>query len=107
MAGGLGDMARRVKMPDGRESLNDPRVLPGVLHLYSLGYRNYMLYGVERWIAKRGNVPVFRRKISELRAEMDRLRRDRPDGWEDLSRRYEDAVDGLGELVKKSDKAEP
>lgn len=102
---GLGDMLRRVKTPDGIPSLNDPRTIPGVLHLYALGYRNYMLYGVERWIALKANIPIFRKKSAEVRSEIERLRRDRPEGWEDLSRRYEDATDGLRDLIEKSEKA--
>ncbi|MHC4505757.1 MAG: hypothetical protein ACYTFI_20830, partial [Planctomycetota bacterium] len=104
VVGGLGDMLRRVRTPDGVPSLNDPRVMPGVLHLYAIGYRNYMLYGVERWIAFEENLPAFRGKVDELRTEIGRLRRERPEGWEDLSRRYEDAVGGLADLIEKSEK---
>jgi len=101
----LGDLLRRVKLPDGRPALNRPDVLPAVLHLYALGYRDYMLYGVERWIASKSNISLFRDKIAELRTETERLRRDKPNGWKDLSRRYEDAIAGLGRLIEKAEKA--
>lgn len=101
----LGDLLRRVKLPDGHPGLNRPDVLPGVLHVYALGYRRYMLYGVERWIALKSNIPLFRKKSHELKSEIERLRRDRPDGWEDLSRRYEDAIEGLSGLVEKAEQA--
>ena len=103
--GDLGDLLRRLKAPDGEPSLNRPDVLPAVLHLYALGYRNYMLYGVERWITLKRNVPAFARKVDELRTEIERLRRDKPRGWRDLSRRYEDAVGGLTDMIEKARKA--
>lgn len=98
----LGDMLRRVKTAEGLPSLNDPRVLPAVLHLYALGYRNYMLYGVERWITRTENVPAFRGKVRELTSEIGRLRRSRPAGWTDRSRRYADAIAGLEDLIEQS-----
>jgi len=100
----LGDMLLRVRTPDGIPSLNHPRIIPGVMHLYALGCRDYMLYGVERWIAREENIPAFRRKIDELKTEIKRLQRDRPEHWLDRSRRYQDAVKGLDELLKKSEK---
>lgn len=103
VVGSLGDMLRRMKTTDGKPGLNDPRVLPGVLHLYALGYRNYMLYGVERWIAEKQNVPAFRQKVAELRTEIRRLEHRKPEGWADLVHRYEDAIDGLGELIGRSE----
>ena len=105
VVGSLGDLLRRVRLPDGKPSLNRPDVLPGVLHVYALGYRNYMLYGVERWITLKANIPAFRNKMDELKTEIERLRRDRPEDWEELSRRYEDAIDGLRNLIEKSEKA--
>ena len=99
--GYLGDTLRRIKTSGDVPSLNDPRAMPGVLHLYALGCRDYMLYGVERWIASADNIPVFRKKIDDLKTEIERLRRDRPDRWQDRSRRYQDAIEGLQELLKK------
>ena len=104
VVGSVGDMLRRVKTPAGLPSLNDPRILPGVLHLHSLGYRNYMLYGVERWISRKENIPAFRGKAKELTSEIERLRREKPAGWADLSRRYEDAIVGLEVLIQQSQK---
>jgi len=93
--GDLGDLLRRVKLSDGRPALNDPHVMPALLHLYGIGYRNYMLYGVERWISYKENVPAFRKGIERLQTEIKRLKTERPVGWQDLSRRYADAVEGL------------
>jgi len=102
--GGLGDLLRRIKMPDDRPALNHPQVLPAILHLYAIGYRNYMLYGVERWISYYENVPAFRKKIQQLRYEIESLSREEPTGWQDLSRRYQDAIDGLNELIDRTEK---
>ncbi len=104
---GLGDTMRRIKADDGTEALNDPEVLPGVLNVYTIGYRNYMLYGVERWITYKKNIPAFRAKVDELTAEIARLKRDKPDGWQDLASRYADAVEGLKALIDKAEKLKP
>jgi len=101
----LGDTLRRIKLPDGRPGLNHPDVLPGLLHVYALGYRDYMLYGVERWIAYRANAPAFRKKVEALNAEIERLRRGKPEGWADLCGRYADAVEGLKALIEKAETA--
>jgi sialate O-acetylesterase len=101
--GSLGDLLRRVKMPDGRPALNHPQAVPAVLHLYGIGYRNYMLYGVERWISYNDNVPAFREKVRQLRSEIQRLHREKPERWQDLSRRYGDAIDGLNELIDRTE----
>jgi hypothetical protein len=98
----LGDALRRIKMDDGAPSLNHPDAMPGILNLYSIGYRNYMLYGVERWIARPQNVPDFQSKIDELENRIEQLRRDKPGNWPDLVGRYEDAIEGLRQLVQKS-----
>jgi len=101
MVSHLGDLLRRIKLPDGSSSLNDPEALRAVLHLYSIGYRNYMLYGVDSWIRKPQNLPVFRAEIQRWQGEIERLRRERPGGWQDRVGRYEDAIQGLGELVAR------
>ena len=106
VVGNLGDLLLRVKKPDGRDNLSDPQVLPGVLHLYALGCRNYMLYGVERWIGRPENVPAFRGEIKRLKAEVARLRHDEPEGWADRSRRYEDAIKGLNVMIERLGAAE-
>jgi sialate O-acetylesterase len=102
--GSLGDLMRRVKMADGRPALNDPRVLPALLDLYAIGYRNYMLYGVERWISYTENVPAFREKIRQLENEIQRLKHEKPAGWQDLTRRYQDAIEGLKQLIVAAEK---
>ncbi|MBL7134625.1 MAG: HEAT repeat domain-containing protein [Phycisphaerae bacterium] len=104
---GLGDTMRRIKADDGTEALNDPQVLQGVLNVYAIGYRNYMLYGVERWITYRKNIPAFRAKVDELTAEIKRLQKDKPDKWQDLSARYGDAVEGLKALIDRAEKLKP
>jgi sialate O-acetylesterase len=103
----LGDTMRRIKLDDGTEALNSPDVLPGVLNLYAIGYRNYMLYGVERWIAYGKNVPAFRAKIDELTAETDRLKQEKPEGWKDLAARYADAIEGLRAVIDRAEKEKP
>jgi len=103
--GDLGDALRRIKMDDGDPSLNHPDVLPGVLNLYSIGCRNYMLYGVERWIARPQSIPAFQAEIEELHGRIVQLRGDKPDDWQDLVARYEDAIDGLTQLVERIHKS--
>jgi hypothetical protein len=96
----LGDTMRRVKF-NGREAMNSPDVLPGVLNLYAIGYRNYMLYGINQWVAYPENVPAFRAKVDELTAEIKRLEKDKPEGWQDLVGRYSDAIDGLKKMIDR------
>jgi len=103
----LGDTMRRIKTADGREALNAPQVLAGVLNVYAIGYRNYMLYGVERWITYKKNIPAFRAKVDELTVDIGRLKRDKPDRWKDLTARYADAVEGLNALIDKAEKQKP
>jgi hypothetical protein len=62
-----------------------------------------MLYGVERWISYRENLPAFREKTQQLRQEIQSLQREKPEGWQDLSRRYRDAIDGLNELIERTE----
>ena len=100
----MGDLFRRIKLPDGRQALNDPQVLSALLHIYGIGYRRYMLYGVEHWTSYKENIPAFRKKIMELRSEIKNLKRAKPEGWRDLSRRYEDAINGLNEWISRAEK---
>lgn len=103
----LGDALRRIKMKGAdRPSLNSPDALPGVLNAYAIGYRDYMLYGVERWISEPENIPAFRAKIDELTAEIRRLKKDRSPGWEDRAARYADAIDGLKAMIANIEKQE-
>ena len=62
-----------------------------------------MLYGVERWILYNQDVPAFREKIRQVRHEIHDLDRERPEGRQDLSRRYRDAIDGLNELIDRTE----
>jgi len=95
----LGNTLRRMDL------LSRPDIFPGVLNLYALGCRNYMLYGVERWIAVPANVPAIRKKIEQLKGRIDRLGRDKPIDWLDRKRRFEDAIPALEQLLRKIEKA--
>ena len=102
VVGSLGDMLRRVKLPDGKKALGHPQVLPALLHLYSIGYRRYFLYGVWHWIEPKDYLPLLAREIPRLRGEIQRLQREKPARWRDLSRRYADAIDGLQAAIAKA-----
>jgi len=105
VVGGLGDMLRRVQVTGGKKALGHPEVLPAVLHLYSLGYRNYFLYGLWRWIDLQENLPVLRKEIDRLEGEIKRLRKEKPDRWADLSARYADAIDELRNVIADAAKS--
>ncbi len=92
----LGNTIRRMDI------LNDPKILPGVLNVYSLGCRQWMLYGVERWIANKQNRPIFADHIKRWKAAAAKLRKSKPAGYQDRARRYDMAVDGLERLIRKS-----
>jgi sialate O-acetylesterase len=100
VVGGLGDLLRRLEAADGHKALGDPKVLPAVLHLYSLGYRKYFLYGLWRWIDVKGSIPVLRQEIERLEGEIKRLRSDKPERWDDLSSRYADAIESLQGVIE-------
>jgi len=98
----LGDMLRRVQLPGGkRKALDHPEVMSALLHLYGLGYRNYFLYGVWHWVTLEDHIPAMRTEMQRLRDEIQRLQRDKPDGWRDLSSRYADAIEGLEAVIEK------
>jgi len=98
----LGDTLRRVYLPDGkRKALDDPRVMSGLLHLYSIGYRNYFLYGIWRWVTVEDHRPAIEAEIVRLEKEIERLEREKPENWQDLSGRYSAAVEGLREVLSK------
>ena len=100
--GSLGDLLRRLQLPDGKKALGHPDAFPGLLNLYSLGYRNYFLYGLWRWIDVKAHVPALRQEIKRLEGEVKRLRSEKPDGWGDLSARYADAIEGLQAVIDKA-----
>jgi len=102
--GSLGDLLRRVQTTDGQKALGHPEVMPGVLHLYSLGYRNYFLYGIWRWVKLEDHLPALRQEIKRLEGEIKRLKSEKPDRWADLSARYADAIEGLQSVI---DNAKP
>jgi len=102
VVGGLGDMLRRVQATDGQKALGHPEVMPGVLHLYSLGYRNYFLYGIWRWVKLEDHLPALRQEIKRLEGEIKRLKGKKPDRWVDLSARYADAIEGLQAVIDKA-----
>jgi len=105
VVGSLGDLLRRLKMPDGQSALGHRDVIPAVLRLYSIGYRNYFLYGVWRWITVKDHIPAIRREIGRLQGEIQRLSDEKPDGWENLSRRYADAIEGFQAVIDKAQKS--
>jgi len=105
VVGGLGDMLRRVKVADEKKALGHPKVLPAVLHLYSLGYRNYFLYGLWRWIDVREHIPLLQQEIKRLEGEIKRLQSEKSDRWKDLSARYADAIQGLREVIDDARKS--
>jgi len=41
------------------------------------------------------HAPAVEVEIRRLQREIERLRREKPDGWEDLSGRYAAAIEGL------------
>ena len=105
VVGDLGDLFRRVYLPDGkRKAMDHPEVVSTVLHLHSLGYRNYCLYGAWRWMTVEDHVPAIRAEMRRLESEIQRLTAEKPKGWKDLSGRYAAAIEGLAEVI---DKAEP
>ena len=99
VVGSLGDMLRRVRTTGGQKALGHREVMPGVLHLYSLGYRNYFLYGIWRWVNIPDHIPALRREIRRLEGEIKRLKSEKPDRWSDLSVRYADAIEGLQAVI--------
>ncbi|HUT10616.1 MAG TPA: hypothetical protein VMY42_08970, partial [Thermoguttaceae bacterium] len=109
VVGDLGDMLRRIQLPGStKKALDDPEVMSAVLHLHAIGYRNYFLYGVWRWVTLEDHLPAIREEIRRLRNEIERLDREKPEGWRDLSARYADAIEGLeAEIVRAEiDRAE-
>jgi len=97
----LGDLLRRTKLPDGNSALNDPQVLCAILELYAIGYRKYMLYGVEFWIRDPKCIPVIREKVRELQQRIEQLEKERPPMWRDLEGRYAAAIEGLQALARR------
>ena len=98
----LGDMLRRIQLPNSKKkALGHPEVMSAVLHLYSMGYRRYFLYGVWHWVDVEEHAPAIREEMRRLRSEIERLRREKPRGWGDLSARYADAIVGLEEAIAK------
>ncbi len=104
VVGDLGDTLRRIQMPDGQtKALDDPEVMSALLHLYAIGYRNYFLYGVFHWITMEKHTPAIRAEIERLEDEIERLRRDKPGQWQDLSDRYADAIEGLEAEIARAE----
>ncbi len=54
-----------------------------------------------RILAKKEFHPAVKKKIAELKADVSRLGRDKPAGWLERKRRYEDAIAGLEEILQK------
>ena len=100
--GNLGDLLRRLPFADGTKALGHPDALPGVLHLYSIGYRNYFLYGLWRWIDVRKHSPALRQEIKRLEGEIKRLRSEKPERWDDLSARYADAIESIQDAIDQA-----
>jgi len=106
VVGDLGDMLRRIQLPNSKKkALDHPQVMSAVLHLYAMGYRRYFLYGVWHWVTMEDHLPALREEIQRLQGEIQRLRRERPQGWADLSARYADAIVGLKEVIAKAGKS--
>jgi len=96
----LGDLLRRLQVPGSqRKALDQPDVLPALLHLYAIGYRNYFLYGIWRWVTLENHLPALHKETRRLEREIRRLRSEKPESWEDLSTRYADAIAGLKEVI--------
>ena len=104
VVGNLGDMLRRVKLPNGEKALDHPKVMSALLDLYSIGYRNYFLYGIWHWVKVKDHAPAIRKKIQQLQGEIKRLRQDKPKGWRDLTERYTDAIDDLNYVIETDGK---
>jgi sialate O-acetylesterase len=102
VVGGLGDLLRRLQATDGQKALGHRQVMPQVLHLYSLGYRKYFLYGIWRWVDVPAQIPAIQREITRLEGEIKRLRSEKPERWSDLSARYADAIVALQDVIDKS-----
>jgi len=100
----LGDMLRRIQLPDSeKKSLGHPEVMSALLHLYSLGYRRYFLYGVWHWVKMEDHFPAMRAEMRRLESEIKRLRREKPAGWRDLAGRYIAAIEGLAAAIAKAE----
>ena len=103
VVGSLGDMLRRIQMPETkRKALDDPKVMSALLHLYSLGYRNYFLYGVWHWVTTEDHLPAMRDEIRRLEGEIQRLQKDKPAKWRDLSGRYAASIEGLKAEIERA-----
>jgi hypothetical protein len=57
-----------------------------------------------KWVMYKQNVPAFRAKVDELTAEIDRLKRDKPEGWKDLTARHADDIEGLKAMIDRAEK---
>jgi len=100
----LGDMLRRIQLPDSeKKALGHPEVMSALLHLYSLGYRRYFLYGVWHWVLMEEHFPAMRAEMRRLESEIKRLRREKPAGWRDLAGRYIAAIEGLAAAIAKAE----
>jgi hypothetical protein len=42
--------------------------------------------------------------VDELTAEIDRLKRDKPEGWKDLTARHADDPEGLKAMIDRAEK---
>jgi len=104
--GNLGDLLRRLQVPGTQQKVLDrPDVLPALLHLYAIGYRNYFLYGIWRWVTVENHLPLLHEEISRLERETRTLRSEKPESWEDLSTRYADAIEGLKEVIASAEES--
>jgi hypothetical protein len=89
-------MLRRIRLPDGEaKALGHPEVMSALLHLYSLGYRRYFLYGIWHWVKVDDHFPAMRAEIGRVKNEVTRLNQEKPAGWRDLAGRYAAAIEGL------------
>jgi len=77
--------------------------VPATLHLYGLGCRDWGLHGMEkRILAKEEFRPAVKKKIADLKREIERLAKARPACWHERARRYEHAAEGLQQLVDQA-----
>jgi hypothetical protein len=101
----LGSTLRRVRISDipNDKAFGHPSIFPQVLRLYALGARRYCLYTTWHWFPYENHLPTLRGELKHLRQEIERLKREKPPGWQDLSRRYADAIVGLQEVIDEAE----
>ncbi|MDP6360150.1 MAG: HEAT repeat domain-containing protein, partial [Planctomycetota bacterium] len=78
------------------------RILPGLLHVYSMGWLRSRLESrlFRNLIAEKPE--PFEQKALQLQKEIRNLEKQKPIGWEDRMLRYQTAIEGINRLLQKN-----